>query len=59
MATGHLYCAVLNRQISANCRTVKTTENFRKTTGCLHLRQTGDIPETFIFFTVLLVLLVT
>lgn len=24
VATGHLYCAVLNRQISANCRTVKT-----------------------------------
>lgn len=30
VATGHLYCAVLNRQISANCRTVKTMENIRE-----------------------------
>lgn len=62
VATGHLYCAVLKRQMSAYCRTAETQESqwCPLLAGGWYCRGGGAAsPEIFIFFTVLLVLLVT
>lgn len=62
MATGHLYCAVLKRQMSAYCRTAETQRSqlCSPLVGGWNYRCGGAaLPEIFIFFTVLLVLLVT